>query len=327
MLKKSKIPDRSIARILENYDLGQIDKIEPLATSGNITLVISAGERKFILRICPDGERWRSKQEVAAELELIDYLTKNNFPAPIPVHQKDNSFVIASDNKFGYLRRYDNGAVCANPNLSQIERFGALVGKFHRLVEGYKTRNKREHIWDLENTKKHFKELKTIVAKSDFKDKFQFIKLAEKELSKLYFSDTLPKGMIHEDLGKRHILWKNNQISRVIDFDRCYYGNLVLDLGQAIRGWCFVNNWKRWSNENFETLMKGYNSERGIAAIERKYLFDAVKFAVIERSLSFAGRYIQITRDKEDENFARHSISKNGLLGMIDKNKNSHLIF
>jgi Ser/Thr protein kinase RdoA (MazF antagonist) len=183
-----------------------------------------------------------------------------------------------------------------------------------------------ENIFGIWKTNKHFEKLKSIILKSDFKNKFQFIEQTRKELSKLYFPDTLPQGMIHEDLGKRHILWKNNKISCVIDFDRCYYGKLILDLAQAIRGWCFTNNWKQWNNENFETLMKGYISEREITPIEKKYLFDAVKFAVIERGLSFAQRYIQITRNAEDENFAQHSISENGLLGILE-NKKIHLIF
>ena len=321
MLKKTKIPKNAIAKILENYDLGPIAKIEPLYTSGNITFIVFADKGKFILRICPAGPRWRSKQEIAGELEFIDYLAKNKFPAPIPFPQKNNSFIAAIDNKFGYLRYYDNGAAYTKPNLKQIEQFGALIGRFHKLTEGYKTKNKRKHIWDLENTKKYFKESKTIITKSDFKDKFQFIKRTQAELSKLYFPDALPQGMIHEDLGKRHILWKNNEISRVIDFDRCYYGKLILDLGQAIRGWCFTDNWKQYSNKNFEALIKGYTSERKITPVERKYLFDAIKFAIVERGLSFAQRYIQTTQDKEDENFAQHSISENGLFGILDENE------
>jgi Ser/Thr protein kinase RdoA (MazF antagonist) len=151
MLQNPKISKNIIAKILKNYDLGPITKIEPLLTSGNITFIISANKEKFILRICPAGARWRSKQEIAGELEFIDYLLKNKWPAPIPVPQEDNSFIIAIDNKFGYLRHFDNGIACVNPNLKQIEQFGALIGKFHKLIEGYETKDKRKHIWDLEN--------------------------------------------------------------------------------------------------------------------------------------------------------------------------------
>ena len=321
MLKKPVFSKKVIRRILGNYDIGLISKIEPLATSGNITFLISTSKGKLILRICPEGERWRSKQEIASELEFIDYLFKNKFPAPTPVCKQNNSCIIEWNNKFGYLRHYSEGIAYLTPTLNQVEIFGALVGRFHKLTKGKKTKNKREHIWDLEETKKNFQELKKIVLKSNLKNKSQFIKRAEEELSKLHFPNNLPKGMIHEDLGKRHILWKNDKISCVIDFDRYYYGKLILDLGQAIRGWCFIDNWKKWSNSNLRALLKGYNSKRKISALEKRYLFDAVKFAILERGLSFCWRYIEITKDRKDEKFAWYSVSEDGLIGMLDKNK------
>lgn len=321
MLKKPVFSKKVVRKILSDYNLGSIITIKPLATSGNITFLILTTKEKFILRICPERERWRSKQEIAAELELIDYLLKNKFPAPAPVCKKDNSCIIAWNNKFGYLRHYNKGIAYLTPTLNQVEIFGSLIGRFHKLIEGYKTKNKRMHIWDLEKTKKNFEELKKIVLKSDIKNKSQFIKRAEQEFSKLHFPNNLPKGMIHEDLGQRHILWKNDKISCVIDFDRCYYGKLILDLGQAIRGWCFIDNWKKWSNSNFKALLRGYNGKRKITALEKRYLFDAVKFAVLERGLSFYWRYIEVTKDKEDEKFAWYSVFEDGLIGMLDKNK------
>jgi len=321
MLKKPVFSKKVVRKILSDYNLGSILEIKPLATSGNITFLISATKGKFILRICPEGERWRSKKEIASELEFIDYLLKNKFPAPLPVSKKDNSCIIEWNNKFGYLRHYNEDIPHLMPILNHVEIFGALVGRFHKLTKGYKTKNKRDHIWDLGETKKNFQKLKKIVLKSDFKNKSQFIKRAEEELSKLHFPNNLPKGMIHEDLGRRHILWKNDEISCVIDFDRCYYGKLILDLGQAIRGWCLTDNWKKWSNDNFKALLKGYQSNRKISALEKRYLFDAVKFAILERGLSFCWRYIEITNDREDEKFAWYSVSEDGLIEMLNKNK------
>lgn len=124
--------------------------------------------------------------------------------------------------------------------------------------------------------------------------------------------------MIHEDLRKQHILWQDNKIICVLDFDRCYYGFLILDLGQAIRSWCFSNNWTEWKNENLKNFLRGYNSKRKLQNTEKDYLFPAIKFAVLERALSFCLRYLEETKDKEDEKFAWHSIKDNGLLGILN---------
>ncbi|MBU2263161.1 hypothetical protein KJ750_00675, partial [Patescibacteria group bacterium] len=103
--------------------------------------------------------------------------------------------------------------------------------------------------------------------------------------------------------------------------DRSYYGKLIFDLGQACRGWCFVSDWKKWSNKNFRALIKGYEKERKLSSLEKKHLIDAIKFGILERGLAFALRYILVTKDSEDEKYAWHSISNNGLMGMTEKNR------
>jgi len=50
-------------------------------------------------------------------------------------------------------------------------------------------------------------------------------------------------------------------------------------------------------------------------------LIDSLKFAVLERGLAFCLRNIEVTQDPEDEEYAWHSISDDGLIGMVDKNK------
>ncbi|GEM_PF-832547 len=321
MLIKKKLAKSALLNILREYDLGKIGKIKSVPTSGNITFLITTASGKYILRLCPEGERWRSRKEILAELELIDYLNKHNFPVPQPVNKKNGETTIEYKNKFGYLRQYDSGKEILKPNPEQVGQFGEILGWFHSLIEGYQTKHPREHFWDLQTTQKNFLEVKEDISKSNFPQAENFVNKLEKELFDLSFPEKLPQGMIHEDLGKRHVLWQNNKISCLIDFDRCYYGQLVLDLGQAIRGWCFTDDWHKWSNQNLTALLKGYSQKRELTDLEKKYLFKAVKFAVLERGLSFCLRYIGLTQMPSDEQFARRSISDTDLLDMIKRNR------
>ena len=319
MLTKQKLSLPILKRILKDYNLGKIKKIQSLATSGNITFLITSKTGKFILRICPQGMRWRSKEEILAELELIDYLLENGFPAPKPISKINNQRVVAWQNHFGYLKEYSNGKTVLNPNLNQIQKIGELMGWFHNLTKNYKTQYQRKHIWDLKETKRWFNQDKNKILNSNFKNAKKFISKFGREINSISFSSELPKGMIHEDLRKQHILWRNNQITSVLDFDRCYYGFLVLDLGQAIRNLCFINNWNKWSNENLRVFLRGYIKKRKLKNIEKEYLISAIKFAILERALSFCFRYLEETKDKKDEKFAWHSIYK--LFRMLNENK------
>lgn len=173
----------------------------------------------------------------------------------------------------------------------------------------------------LKRNRRIFSKKERIILKSDFKNKIEFVGKMTKELSLLYFPENLPSGTIHEDLGKRHVIWQEDEILRIIDFDRSYYGKLIFDLGEACRGWCFINNWKSWSNKNFSAFIKSYQRKRKLTRIEKDYLIDAIKFGILERSLSFCLRFIEVTRDPKDEKFAWHSISERGLLGIVNANK------
>jgi len=311
--------EQELINILKEYNLGEAKEIKKISTSGNITFLIKINSEKYIFRLCPEGFRWRSKEEILAELELINYLNKNDFPAPYPIVKKNSDIIIEYKNKFGYLCKHNSGKEILNPNIKQIIEFGKTLGWFHFLVDNYKTKNKREHIWDLETTQNNFLEIRDFILKSNFPKANDFVKKFEKEIFDLSFPKELPQGMIHEDLGKRHVLWQSNKISGILDFDRCYYGKLILDLGQAIRGWCFIDDWKKWSNQNFKALISGYFQKRKLSDLEKEYLFDAIKFGILERGLSFCLRFIQVTQNKDDCEFAHQSVFK--LIDLLDKNK------
>ncbi len=321
MFKKQIISNHDILELLNDFNLGKIVKINQVKTSGNFAYLIISSKGKFFLRLSPFGPRWRSEKEILAEIELLEYLRKNDFPVFPLICDRNKEFLISWKKHFGYIRIYGEGRAKLNPNNSDIKKLGVCLGRFHNLIENYQTRYKREHIWDLQKTKKNFLLNKKFILISNFENKEKFVLKIEKELSSISFPGILPSGMIHEDLGKRHVIWKDNEIEGFLDFDRAYYGRLVLDLGQACRGWCFSNNWRKWNNKKFKTLISGYEEERKITKVEKEYLFNAIRFAILERSISFCMRYIEATRDKEDEKFAWHSISESGLLGLLNRDK------
>lgn len=317
-LSKQKIPSAVLYEILSKFDLGKIKKINPLATSGNIAYIIKTADKEYFLRLCPFGHRWRSKNEIMAEIELLNHLKENKFSVNAPVKTDDGKEIVSWKKHHGYLREFSKAKEKINPDLSDIKKFGETIGWFHLLTENYKTKNKRTNIFDLKETQKHFKQAKAKILRSGFAGKKEFFEKYHKEIFSLDFPNFLPEGMIHEDLGKRHVLWNKNKIAGIVDFDRAYYGKLVLDLGQACRGWCFSNNWKKWENEKFRALIIGYQKKRKLSAQEKKFLPDAIKFAILERTLAFCLHAI-ITGNKKDWQHANEGLFKE--LKLIEQNK------
>lgn len=322
MLSKQTLSNEDLNKVLNEFNFREIISIEPMLTSGNVSYIITTSFGKYFFRLSPDkGPRFRSVNEINAEIELLYHLRKNNFPVLLPIKDKSGKMIISLKDHNGYIRKFVEDSHKENPNLNQIEEFGKAIGRFHSLIKNFNAKTKREHIFDLEKTREFFKEDIRYIMNSNFKYKERFISRIKSILSSITFPEYLPSGMIHEDLGKRHILWNRNKISAILDFDRSYFGKLILDLGQACRGWCFTDNWNKWDNENFKHLIEGYSKRRKLTEIEKTYLIDAVKFGIIERAISFSLRFIGTTRDPEDEKYALHSVLEGGLIDMIDKSR------
>lgn len=311
-----------IKKILDEFEIGKIWKISRIKTSGNIAYKIRAADIDYFLRLSPTADpRWRSREEILAELELLEYLRKNNFLVPELIAMKKGDFLISLKRHNGYVRKFINGKEKLTPTFSDIEKFGKKLGEFHKLIQNYKMKYERKHRWGIYETKKILQKNKKFILQNDRVYGEKFIDSFEKEMKELKFSKKLPKGTIHEDLGKRHVIWNKNNIAGIIDFDRAYYGKIILDLGQVCRGWCFDVKWTKWENKKFEALMKGYFTERKLSKIEKDYLVPAIKFAIIERGLSFYLKYLFNKGKMGDLKFALNSVLNRGLLKLVDDNK------
>ncbi len=281
-----------------------VKEVEKLETSGNLTFLISTDKSKYVLRLCGDKPRDRTYEEILSEIKLLKFLVRNGIPVPDPI-EINNDFVISIDNRNGILYEYLEDKAIENPTLTQCFSVGEILGKIHTLTINFKHSSKRRR-WDLESTKEWFQEVKEDLSKDEFLQRYQFVESTESALNDLNFPEELPVGAIHEDFRKRHVLFKDNKISRILDWDRSYNSQFILDLGQAIRGWCF-NDWKEWDKEKFHSVMNGYESQRKLTPIEKEHILKAIKFALIERALAFATLFLN-NKKIEDGEFAITSI-------------------
>ncbi len=289
---------KRIKHILDTFMLGNIKQVKDVPSSGNVLFDIESDQGRYFLRFNPSGgPRHRTEEEVHAEIEVLDLLKEKGIPVESAVQNNDNQRVFSHENAFGYLRNHIEGEYKNDPSVEDVKKVGELLGKIHAITQDYQTKHERKHRWDLENAKQFLKE-KAEIMPLGVKARI------EKEFENMEFGSNLPTGMLHEDLGKRHVLWKDDEIVGVIDFDRMYHGPLILDVGQAIRGWCFYGDWEEFSEERFEAFLSGYESVRKLTSEEKDVLMDALRFALLERAMSFIVRFAEMTEDPEDKKFA-----------------------
>lgn len=272
-----------------------ISEIECIKTFGNVSYLVKSPDNKYIVRLCGVGRRFRCKNEVLSEISLLKFLNDNNFPVPklISFNSKE---LISLGNRNGICYSYAEGEILSTCKENHCYELGLVLGNLHNATLNFSIPFERKK-WDLEATKELFNELDGWFKENKFLESYNFSERIENILFSLSFSSSLSSGAIHEDLGMRHVIFNKEKISCVIDWDRFYRGYFILDLGQAIRGWCF-EDWKVLNKQKLNCLLEGYMSVRQLSSLEKESLYDAVKFAFIERIISFALHGIKTNDDK-----------------------------
>lgn len=278
----------------------KIIEINRIKTSGNISFIIKTNKLDYFLRLCGEKERYRTGEEVHSEIELLDILAKEGIPVPRPI-ELDGKRILWTNKGAGMCYEFLRGKPIKEFDAEKYFILGKSLGKIHKITRNLELTYERK-AWGVKKTKEKFLEVKQEINKNDLFIQNEFVKIFEKELGKIKFFKGLPRGMIHEDLGKRHVLFDEDKISGIVDWDRSYEDILILDLGQVIRGWCF-DDWELMDRKKLNLILEGYQTERKLNLFEKFYLKKAIKFAFLERALSFAIKFLNEQKE-EDLEFA-----------------------
>ncbi len=79
----------------------------------------------------------------------------------------------------------------------------------------------------------------------------------------------LPLGLMHGDLFRDNVLWKDETIAALLDFESAAEGAFAYDVAVTILAWCFGDDFDR---DLVEAMLVGYESVRPLEPREREGL-------------------------------------------------------
>lgn len=178
--------------------------------------------------------------ECALKRQII--LEKNGVPCPF-IYQFKDSAIRLLDHETAYMVMSFHEGKSEGPDTitgKQMESLGDACGLMHRefsklpvlSVEGYPIPERKV-------TDKLFKHINSSVneyAQSDlyeFKNAVFLIKSVIKRVSSELLA-AMPKGIAHEDFSADNILFNEEGLSAIVDFDRNHYSYIWHDIGRAI---------------------------------------------------------------------------------------------
>jgi homoserine kinase type II len=174
------------------------------------------------------------------------------------------------------------GKVKINLDESDYREIGFFLGNFHKCSDFYKPTNQSlPFIWQFSDI---FYEIKSNIPNEFHKLEQEIFFLEEK------WPHELPKGIIHGDIWPKNILFQEDSISGVLDFNPTY-DPYIIDLANILKGI------PKDKTPLQESLIRGYELARPLTTVEFESL-DVVIYAkmlasilyLLEKSILFPKR-------------------------------------
>ena len=256
----TKLEEKDISEILEDYSIGKLEKFDPIEEGvENTNYKILVNKKKYILTIY---EKRVDKKDLPFFCNLTTELHKRNFRCPLPIKNKKNQMISDFLNKKLTILSFIEGESKISLNENESYKVGLETSRLHSITGNINLY--RKNSLSIESWQKIFEEIKLIYKnKNDFKLKF-----IEDNLDKIKINwpKNLPKGIIHGDIFIDNIIFQDDNINGIIDYTFACNDFLALDIAICLNALCFE---KIGDNYNFNILnaknfLKGYIKNRSL---------------------------------------------------------------
>lgn len=253
-----------VQSILKSYDLGDLKNVSPLSggqANSSYRLLTSRGS--FTLSVCDE----KSTEEVYSLTRVLEYLESNRFPATHLVRSVIGHNFIDYQNTPVYIKQFLNGSVIRELDRPMLEQVGNTIARLHELTAPECV----PHVFAI--GLEHFEEVLTADIFNPFKEWLR----DKTEMLKTELDLTMARGFIHGDIFWDNLLFKDGNLTAVLDFEEACQYFLLLDLGMAAVGCCSVEG--RFNTEKITWLLQGYQNRRLLTGPEKDQFIPFLVYA------------------------------------------------
>ncbi|MCU0486638.1 MAG: phosphotransferase [Anaerolineales bacterium] len=217
-----------------NFDADSLDLFQHFRISANAVYPFRIHGEVCFLRFCPTSEK--AKEQILAELEFIQYLRSNQYPALEPVPAKSGEYLVQKDTPWGgysasVFKRVQGKQISEVGFEEEIMfAYGAALGELHALSRVYTApQNKR---WSHMEVFDWIEEVLQALPTQD--PALSELSRLREACSRLPCSPDL-YGLIHYDFELDNVFYdETTRTCSVIDFDDAVYHWYLMDIVQAL---------------------------------------------------------------------------------------------
>jgi homoserine kinase type II len=250
-----------VTELVEDYGLATLESSAGIsAGSVNSNYLLETARGRHLLRV----DEVKGELDVKRELDLLLFLRRQGFACPQPVADRKGRYHRELGGKCATVYRWVDGRILTAEQLdaSHLEQVGRALAELHHAGRAYK--KGIENRFSYERVTEIYASVRDRLP-AYFK---RIVRTLDDEVDYLrhYLETKLPRGIIHGDLFADNLVFADEKLVAVLDFEAAARGRFVFDLATAVNALCFVGN--GYDLKRFETLMAGYESLRPLSLAE-----------------------------------------------------------
>ena len=243
---------------LKQYSLGALVDLQGIASGiENTNYFVTTTHGRYVLTLFEKLQR----AELPYFINLMAHLARHGVPCPSPMASLNNQFLNELNGKPACVVSCLDGKSLIAPTTQHCAQVGEMLADIHQVGKSYPDtmENSRGRQWwkaTAPQVMPHLSESDAALLKEE---------LRHQALHRL---EDLPRGVIHADLFRDNVLFKDETLSGVIDFYYACNDVWLYDVAITVNDWC-VSADGELDEERMLALLKAYHATRPFTPIER----------------------------------------------------------
>lgn len=262
-----------LQKIIDEYDVGAIRKCH-LFTSGfeNSNYYIETPSGKCVLKIF-DGIGV-APETMKFEVEVMDRSFQAGVKTPQVYRNKQSELTTKKSGKLSVLMPFIEGENVEKQPVSDslVQEVGEETGKMDMALSIFKdgARTRQGYEFDGKNLLLLEEKLRHLSVGFN-REIFEGIFSRFREIKPIL--DTLPKGVIHNDVGLHNLLVKDGRLQAILDFSDFVFSPYIQNIAVSMAQLIFTYNWQPHQAKLF---IDGYRKHHSLSTQELSLLYDLV---------------------------------------------------
>lgn len=291
----TKLTQDQLREILQHYNIGDLLQFKSLSLGiSNSNYRVQTTQDTYLLKVSND----KNKIQIQQEMDILSALKKKGFKfsiAPLSTNSKKTVYEIK--NLHGVLFPFVQG-IPPGPADSTCCEIGKGIAALHSIEwsdREMQAIRKHEEVGFPVNVINKYAQ--SDICPPDFRESFFTL---FPDGFRVYRETDFKCGLVYGDLYYDNILFDQNHLKAILDFEQAGIDQLVFDLGICISGTCLEKG--RIHPALIDSLLEGYQSVRPLPTEERAHLKEAILLGLYSIALWRIKRFKEGALDRKMAN-------------------------